>query len=284
MDLASLAVKISRSDSLGILSPVVSKITRLASDPKVPVSTLEAVLNSDPALTAKVLKAANSALYSLRTPANSVGAAVMVLGMRTVQSIVLNAAYQQVLKGSGTVPYFDKEAFWSHCLATAISAKRLAGAKGLSDVESYYSIGMLHEVGMLAMAAHLPTEWSRALQGARRTKLSLHRVEERLIGFSSQSASLVILEKWGVGEVAVNCVRHMLELPVDHDHLDGIAVLSVADSMAHQAGFENQSVGAEVGFDPLALDVLGLKDEFIEQALANLPEQVKKLQDAFRIA
>lgn len=281
MDLPSLAIKVSRSENIGVLGPAVTKILKLAPDPAAGANALEDALNLEPALMARVLKAANSPLYALRNPASTVSAAVMVLGMKAVQSLVVGAAYTLAVSDRSQVANFDQHAYWVHSLAVAIAAKKLAIAASRFDAEDFYTMGMLHEVGMLALEKHCPKEWDRVLLGARTTKLPLHLVETKLLSFSHRDAGVVMLEKWGMDERITETLRHLHNPPFEHKHGFEIGLLSVADVVAHQAGFKSQSPDVEVEFDSICLDLLGLEDEPIEKLIETLPGEVADAELAY---
>jgi len=284
VDLESLAIKITRNENLGALSPVIRKIVKLAPDPMVGAKALESALNSEPGLTAKVLKAANSSYYALKSPANTVGSAVLVLGMRTVQALVLSVAYQQGLQGASPAPNFNRLRFWQHSIATAMAARKLAQAKGYRDPDEHYTIGMLHEIGMLALEKYCAKEWDRALGGAARSNLPLNLVEEQLLGFSHRNVSSVVLEKWGMDARIVACALHIHAPPLQNEHAESIALLSVADLVACHAGFGNQAQSTPPEFDPIVLDLLGVEEAIIEKAIESLPADVQRAQESFRIA
>jgi HD-like signal output (HDOD) protein len=95
---------------------VAQRVMTLLSDPDTPVVKVKKAIEQDPALTARLLRVANSALYSPAVACRSVEDAVMRLGSRTVSEIVASLAtlgmFSDAKHGFGA-------AFRNHCVGVA---------------------------------------------------------------------------------------------------------------------------------------------------------------------
>jgi putative nucleotidyltransferase with HDIG domain len=111
------------------------------------------VVASDPALTTRVMRMANSPYYGLGGRVGSSAFAVTVLGFETVRALAVLAAV--VGDGELTLP----EGFWIHSALVSSAAGLLADRCGVPRPDAF-SLGLLHDLG-------------RAL---------LHRLDERLDG------------------------------------------------------------------------------------------------------
>ena len=160
------------------------------------------LISQDPALTAKLLQIANSALYSLSSEVTSIKHAVVLLG----QDEVIQLAVSTLLaKRFLTVPKELKghaERLWKHCLATAYIAKDFG-----SDIEEpdLYTLGILHDIGWLIMMSQAPSLFLTMIQ--ERPK-SLKSLEEDW-GIDHQYWGAKLLEKWDLPEpFQVTALRH----------------------------------------------------------------------------
>jgi HD-like signal output (HDOD) protein len=128
VDLRSLEIKISRSENLPVLPEHVSQILKLVDKPYVSPSVMEAIVQRDAAVTAKILRVANSPFYGL-TPCTSISRAMHSLGANQVRSLVIGVAYQQAIGTRSGSRLLDKHALWQHSLATAVAARFQAGSR-----------------------------------------------------------------------------------------------------------------------------------------------------------
>lgn len=122
-------------------------------------------IKADPALSARLIKLANSPVAHQVRPVASVVDAVVVLGINTVRQMVLGLS---LVDGSRNLvcAKFDYQDFWSHSLLTAIAAQNLFLLKGVGAVaaEEVFILGLLSRVGSLALATAYPQEYATILE------------------------------------------------------------------------------------------------------------------------
>ena len=114
------------------LPEVVNYLTRTLSDERADIDTLSHHINSDPAIVARLLAAANSVASGLTTRIFSAKQAFLVLGVNRVVNIVLAAAltYRYDTRTSG----FDARMLWRHSLGVATCARFLAEKTGKPQI------------------------------------------------------------------------------------------------------------------------------------------------------
>lgn len=114
---------------------------------------------ADQALAARVLRLANSPFYGLARQVGSIEEAVMVLGFRAVRSLVVWAALASTVVGLHPGTGFDTRRFWRHSIAAAVAARQVARVAGL-NAETAFTIGLLHDIGQLVLAALCPERYA----------------------------------------------------------------------------------------------------------------------------
>jgi HD-like signal output (HDOD) protein len=117
------------------------RILHLAADANSSATDLGAAVGSDPSLTARIMKVANSAYYGLSGRVSSATFAVTVLGFDTVRAIAAAAA-AGVSGNHDTLP----EAFWSHSALVAVACSLVAPRVSVRGPEAF-SLGLLHDLG-----------------------------------------------------------------------------------------------------------------------------------------
>jgi HD-like signal output (HDOD) protein len=133
------------------LPEVALKIRKALADENVSLVEIARLIGSDPALAARILKTANSALfYRGSKPITSVHSAVSQLGHRMVRNVALSFAAQQVFIGYGSQQLRNYLAqIWQHSVHVAALAHMLARVRTKLNPDEAFLAGLLHEVGKL---------------------------------------------------------------------------------------------------------------------------------------
>jgi len=131
---------------------VVSRIIQMASEENFTANKMAAEIQKDPVLVTRILKIANSSYYATQTEVTTISRAISVLGTSVIQSVALSAAIFNKLSKKDNNRTFDIEAFWKRSLLSAVACRLLAQKKGYPIPEEAFIVGLLHDIGMLAMA------------------------------------------------------------------------------------------------------------------------------------
>jgi HD-like signal output (HDOD) protein len=140
-----------RDLKLPSLPEVALKIRRALASDDVSLKEIARLLGADPALAARMLRVANSAMfYRGNRPITSLSVAVSQLGQKMVRNVALSFAAQQVFLGYGSRPLRDLvSAVWAHSVHSAVIAHALARVRTTLNPDEAFLAGLLHEVGKL---------------------------------------------------------------------------------------------------------------------------------------
>jgi HD-like signal output (HDOD) protein len=133
------------------LPEVALKIRSALADENVSIGEIARLLGTDPALAARTLRVANSAMfYRGSRPITSLKDAVSQLGQKMVRNVALSFAAQQVFIGYGHRGLHDLVgAVWRHSVHAAVIAHMLARVRTKLNSDEAFLAGLLHEVGKL---------------------------------------------------------------------------------------------------------------------------------------
>jgi len=154
--------RLSKTNNLPSPSGTTMKVIQLCSDESVSLNDIAKVIETDPALSAELLKYANTAFLSTGIQVASVQKAAIKLGTRTVVNLALGLSLLSSNK-QGKCSAFDYEKFWSLSLLQAIAAKVFAGLGKEFDPEEMFICALLSHMGQLAFASLFPEEYSDLL-------------------------------------------------------------------------------------------------------------------------
>ncbi|MDD2913995.1 MAG: diguanylate cyclase [Gallionella sp.] len=120
------------------------------------------LIGADPALSARVIRAANVLLANASRPVVTITDAVTVLGARALRQLVLGIALIADYR-HGPCKQFDYQHFWTHSLLTGIAARHLAAHARLAAAEEVFVLGLLSNIGQLALSTVHHKEYGELL-------------------------------------------------------------------------------------------------------------------------
>lgn len=244
---------------LPALPVVAQQALSLLADPAAEPEALQSVLSRDPALAVKVLSQANSAYYRRNRAITTLGGAVVLLGFKTIQTLILSSAVHRVLQGAG--PW--GQALWLHCFGAGLAGRELARrARGRGGVpEEAFLVGLFHDVGKGLLAAKLPRLYDNAPGWAG---------EEADLGFHHGTLGQALLLRWSIPETLAEAVG-------EHHRAEGGGLPGVARA----ADWLAWSVAPGVGALPYPrpdgnLEALGLGDDDLTDLRESLAESLSE--------
>lgn len=282
MDLASLQIRMARSENLPVLPQAVSAILRLADDPNASQREIERAFERDPAITAKILRVANSAYYGgANIP--SIGRAISFLGMSTIRSLVVGVAFQQVVGNRSQCRNFDKLAFWRHSLSTGIAARLLGKLKLPAKAEELYCTGIMHDIGMLVLERFQAAEFEKSIELSMKAGVSLHEAESTVLGFDHASVGGLLAEKWGLTEIMRAGIDHHHSPTSETKYPEVAETIETANLFAYACGYANQGTPKSPTHEQLA-EMSGLPIEQIPVILQVIIAEVEKAETSMQVA
>ncbi len=193
-----------------------------------------AVVEQDPAMTAKVLQIVNSAFFGLPRKITGVKTAVSYLGTETIRHLVLAVKAFECVDGNDAT---FVEARRLHAIRTARMARSVAGREHRNAA---FVAGMLHDVGTLLLSAHLPKEYARVCDIALARGVPRRVVEAEVFGTTHAHIGGYLLGMWGLDLDIVDAVLHHHDDPPSRERvaqgdLTVSEALRFADAWSHSS-------------------------------------------------
>ncbi|NIZ92985.1 HDOD domain-containing protein [Kineococcus rubinsiae] len=179
-------------DDLPAQRPVAARVIAETDDVRSDARSLGHTLGFDPALTAKVLRLANSAYFGLSGRVGAPSFAITVVGFATVRSLAVAA-----MAGLEDTPAV-LESFWERSLLTAVAAGEIAARLGVKAPDAF-SLGMLSRLGQ-ALLVRCDPEHYPALLAAAGDREELLEAENRRYGVTHTRVSAEALAAWSFPE------------------------------------------------------------------------------------
>lgn len=183
------------SPRLPSLPAVALEVLRLCHADEIDLWKIADALSSDPALAARVLRAANSASLAARGKVGTLARAVPLLGSNAVVALALSFALVRGRRRDDGA--FDRPAFWRRAVFSALASRTLAeAAEGGVDPEEAFLAALLQDIGMLALAEVFPREYGELCSRAGGEHEALARLERELWQADHAWVSALLARAW----------------------------------------------------------------------------------------
>lgn len=229
---------VEKSDSLIALPFVISKVLKISQDESAGAKQLAMAIQTDAAITAVVLRRANSAYYGARGKIKDVADAVIRMGFKETRSLVLGLSFMKFFSDKGKQGGLNHIEFWKHGLAVAAFSRILATAARMSSVEVAFTAGLLHDLGKVIFAEYLADDYTPVFNYCVENDVLIRKHEEESLGATHQEVGCRLAEKWQLPEEIVETIKnhHSVEKPSASNLAK---IVHLADALAKALGIGN---------------------------------------------
>lgn len=241
---------------------VAVRINKMLEDDNSSARDIGRVIESDPALSAALLRLANSAAYNKRGPVGSIDKAVIMVGSREVRNLTFAICAAETFKA---IPnqLISVEDFWKHSLYCASAARLLADSATVECTDSLFTVGLLHDIGQLVMFNQRPHQSREALHISleENNGLTPYLSERDVFGFDHMAVGAALATEWRFPDgLREGIARH--HEPFSEDEPSNIAaIIHVANSVAVFAELDTASLDDIPPLDERVMTHLGLTTE-----------------------
>jgi putative nucleotidyltransferase with HDIG domain len=259
------------------LRPMPGSVSRVLSALEIPdVSSghIAELLGLDQALSALVLRFANSAVMGYDADCSNLSDAVMRLGFKRIKTLILGAATSDSLNQSLAGYRIGYGALWNHSVATATMAEWLCRALNYPDPEEGYVAGLLHDMGKLFLDQYVRVDYSRIIAKMNNSSILLWQVEVELFGIDHAGVGGLMAQKWRFPEKLVEAIRchHTPSLAFEQPKL--AATINIANAFATRDEIGLTDPHGDI-VHPEALSILNITDKQLERLKTDMSDYFK---------
>ncbi len=202
----SLAV-VEHVKNLPVLPQVTMRITERMQSPTATLNEIAGLIQTDPALTSKILRLANSSYYSIPGGVTEVPKALQYLGFTTVSQIVLTTSVLGAFKVQGSHD-FPLDQFWKHSFAVGLVSEITARNLQLEHAKDAFICGLLHDIGKLILLEALPDQLHAVVRHAKENKQSFVDSERTLDLVNHAKLGVQLAEHWNLPSIIADSIHH----------------------------------------------------------------------------
>ena len=251
------------------------RVLELLKKPETSAKELEFVIGQDPALTAGILRQANSAFYGYARRISSLQDAIVILGFKVLQSLAMTAAVAPLLKTPIVGYEIEQDGLWQHSILTGIAAKSICKRLKLPHGDAAFTAGLLHDIGKIIISIYVQQLGDYMLERVNIAQLSYVELEEKIIGFSHATVGGFAAKGWNLPNDLVECISFHHSPKDAKENVTLASVVHVANALANTLGVGG---GVDSFLNPLqpeALERLNISDSTMELVIADLGEYLQ---------
>ncbi len=264
------------------LPSVVFTCNLLVNDPHSTAQMVSDALSTDVVMAAKILRLVNSAYYGFSKQVSSLKTAIVILGFRELQKLVMGLGAVKALSRFSNG--FSYPAFWRHSIAVAVFAEKMLQKKTFRQHDNGFVAGLLHDIGKLLLAQEADrgqmNEFKRLIaEGRHETE-----AEQELFGFDHAELGALLGAQWHFPDALVSAIRYHHTLPQEGNdplcaaiHLSDICVRSC---LINAPGSGRLPVFQEPAWQMLELDEADLPELFstLNEGMAMINDFVSDIE------
>lgn len=257
---------VAQTGHLPTVPRAIAQIEKELANPGVSAARIAELIQIEPALSAAVLRIANSALYAPRREITSITQAITHLGMDAIRRIVVVASMIRTWRNHSTV---ELHRFWIHSVAVGLVSLELANTSKspleASLKEAAFSAGLLHDLGALILLSAFPLSCAQIREKSQLEQRCMATIEREVWGIDHGEVAGALADRWQLPPMLRQVmVYHHRPSQVGSDVRVLVELVHVSDYLCNSQGFgRSEDTGYEgieegiwtrLGFDSLNLD------------------------------
>jgi putative nucleotidyltransferase with HDIG domain len=272
MDPNILRHKVENINTLPTVPGVLKRLSVIIEKPRITLVEISAFISNDPALTTKVLKMVNSAIYGFPGRIASVSHATMLLGLNVIKGLLLGVSVFELMQKA-------MNGLYEHSLACAIASRVIAQKKGLKEPEEVSVAGLLHDIGKVILMLEYQKEYEAAMNEAQAKSISIFDAEKNQFNATHANVGSWLAEKWRFPRSLIEVIEYHHRPALSRNAPVETAIVHLADILvrARGFGFAGENFVPEVNSD--AFDLLQLSESDIKDVLKEMEENMESAED-----
>lgn len=253
--------------NIGELPPlpqVATRVIQITANSDTSSEELQTLIGLDQALSAQILKVANSAMFGRMREVTTLSQAIMTLGFSAARSVVLASSVKNLF--SRGPAGLQERLLWEHALVTGLTGSAFCRSMDLPGTEEVFLAGLMHDIGKCVLALKFPEGYGaliRRLQEEHGEGLSQ---ELDTFGFDHTMVGEALLQSWNIAESLQSVVRwHHDPMQALPEHRRLVALVALGNQVATDLQVGLDLPDALTRATREALDILNLEDKIYQE-------------------
>ncbi len=268
--------------NLPSLPAIAVRVIEMTSDPNVSLDELAQLIQTDQAMSARILRTVNSSFYGLRERCTTIRKALVMLGLSPVKSLVLGFSLVNSIE-TEKEPSFDYVGYWRRGLYTAAAGKSVADAAGLREADECFLSGLLQDIGMIALYRTLGDKYLAIIEDADHDHRKLVKQELIVLEAQHPDVGALLAQRWRLpDELTVPIKYHERPTAAPNDHHRIVRAVAIGN-YAHDAVTDEEPAPALKKYYDRCEQWFGLTKSQSDEAFRRFAESTEELSDLFNL-
>lgn len=251
-------------DGIAVAPQLLPKLQQMISDCNTNPDEIRDMIRMDPALSAMILKTANSAYFNHGYHIDSIDDAIMHLGFSDVYQIVTMLTFSDLLSEPLTFYNISAGEFWQRSVACGYAMEKLARKYG-EDAGVAYTVGLLHGIGMVFLDREIKKVPHIEFKHSLPEDMALANEEMEVFGINHAKVGAAMMRDWGFPDEIVVPLLNQFEPSESGKHERMACLVSFAKRMVSTIINDPNCSAVARGPDPLLIALLHLtKEEYLK--------------------
>ncbi|MCC6220662.1 MAG: HDOD domain-containing protein [Deltaproteobacteria bacterium] len=223
-------------NQLDTLPASAARAFQVANNPRSTSGDFVDIIESDEALSARILRIANSVYFSRGNPVKNIEMAVANIGIDELRCLLSAGMLKSLLTSKSKA----RAQVWANSIATAIFSKGLSHLGPNIDSGEAFLCGLMHDVGKLLILRRAPDKYDKVIALVGNDNKNFITVEEEILELNHSEVGQWFAEHWKFPASITQAIAlHHQPWPSDGSSIKtnhSLAFLiKAADCMAHSA-------------------------------------------------
>ncbi len=213
------------------------KAFQLSTDPNAEARDFIEVIESDEALSARIIKIANSVFFERGKSSTTIEESVLVIGIEELRSLLNATTLSEIFPSRSPI----RAQLWANDIATALISKKLAQRLLPEKADLAFLGGLMHDVGKLLLLQRAPEMYAKVIQIVEREGCTFSEAETQVFVCNHTEAGQLIAERWSFSTELLEIIRNHHDPFTSEDYVATkpirlSLIVKCADIIAHSLG------------------------------------------------
>jgi len=254
------------------------RLLNLLNDSNSSVTEITGLIQYDPALTANLLRAANSAYLGLSKTVDSLSEAFTRLGSNWVYQMAMSSLMKSNLGRSVNGYDLSGKDLWRHSVAVAQMSDILCRQLDIEKSSVVFTAGLLHDIGKTIMDEYVSDSFEKIGELIREEHIPFEEAERKVVGIDHAEVGAMTAEKWNFPPAIVECIRwhHQPEKATDRSETIDLVHVADATCIMHGLGLGKDDIHYRLNNG--SIERLKLTGQILEQSVSQLLISLEEIE------
>ncbi|MCP4470229.1 MAG: HDOD domain-containing protein [Gammaproteobacteria bacterium] len=263
------------------LPEILLRVSEQLGDENCSVEQIGVTIQHDPAITSRIMKAVNNSCEGLAKQISSVAEAVSLLGRERCRNILIGSVLREAF-GDQENPAFSMQVFWQHSIKTALIARQLgAQIETISDPETMFTAGLLHDIGKLLLIDRFPQAMLDAEETMIRRRIDELSAELSQLGMTHTAVGEALMQHWGLPNILIDCARYHHEAVHDGPNRHATHLIYLANRLSEYVPPLDESETITILDDIENWNMAAVSIDQVASACQDADDQVFEVMESF---